>query len=71
MKICPKCQRSAKVSERIETDKKAKKNWLITFCAKCGHNYDLEEYKGQVLSPQEEMDKYQSKGPQGKFWPTI
>lgn len=70
MRVCPKCQRAAKVSERIEADKKSKKNWLITYCAKCGYNYELEEYKGKVLSPQEEMDKYPEKGPQ-KFWPQI
>ncbi len=58
MKVCPACHHSAKVSERIETDPKTKKNWLIIFCAKCGYNYELEEYKGKVLSPQEEMDKY-------------
>lgn len=58
MKVCPKCQRSAKTSERIETDRKTKKNWLITFCAKCGYNYDIEEYEGKVESPEEEMNKY-------------
>lgn len=64
MKICPACQRSAKTSERIEQDpKNKKKHWLITFCAKCGFNYDIEEYVGQVLSPQEEMEKYD--------WPDI
>jgi transposase-like protein len=57
MKVCPKCRRSARVSERIEAD--GKKHWLITFCAHCGYNYDIEEYKGKILSPQEEMDKYQ------------
>ena len=70
MKICPKCQRSAKVSERIETDKKTKKNWLITFCAKCGYNYEIDEYLGKVLSPQDEMDKYQWKdGGKANYWP--
>lgn len=68
MKQCPKCNKAAKVSERIEPDAKTKKNWLITFCAKCGYNYDLEEYKGKILSPQEEMDKYPE---QKKYWPTI
>jgi len=58
MKVCPKCNASAKTSEKIETDPKTKKNWLITICARCGYNYDLEEYKGKVLSPSEEMDKY-------------
>lgn len=70
MKICPTCQKSARTSERIETDKKSNKSWLITFCAKCGYNYELEEYKGQVLSPQQEMDKYQEK-PQAKYWGTL
>lgn len=69
MKICPKCQRSAKVSERIETDKKTKKNWLITFCAKCGYNYEIDEYEGKVLSPEEEMDKYPWKETPKKYWP--
>lgn len=69
MQICPGCQKSARVSERIEVDKKKKgKTWLIKFCAKCGFNYDLEEYTETVLSPQEEMDKWpESK----KYWPTI
>lgn len=59
MKVCPACQRSHKTSERIEQDKEdSKKHWLITFCAKCGFNYDLEEYTGKVLSPQDEMKKY-------------
>lgn len=74
MKVCPACQRSTKVSERIGTDKKSKKNYLISFCAKCGYNYDLEEYKGKVLSPQEEMDKYPTPGdgkPPQKYWGTI
>ena len=70
MKICPGCQRSAKVSERIETDKKTKKNWLITFCAKCGYNYELDEYKGKVLSPEEEMNQYPWPEKQ-RYWPTI
>ena len=70
MKICQKCQKSTRTSERIEIDKKTKQKWLITYCAKCGYNYELEEYHGKVLSPQEEMDKYQDK-PQGKYWPTI
>lgn len=70
MKVCPACNRSAKTSERIEVDPKTKKNWLITFCAKCGYNYELEEYKGKVLSPQEEMDRYPEKSNQ-KYWPGI
>ena len=57
------------MSERIEPDRKKKgKYWLVTFCAKCGYNYDLEEYHGEVLSPEEEMDKYQ--WPENKTrWP--
>lgn len=58
MKVCPGCQRSAKVSERIETDRETKKSWLIIFCAKCGYNYELEEYTDQVLSVEDEMNKY-------------
>lgn len=58
MKVCPQCQKAAKISERIEADPKTKKNWLITFCAKCSYNYELEEYNDKVLSPQEEMDCY-------------
>ncbi len=70
MKVCPKCQRSAKTSERIEPDEKTKKNWLIIFCARCGYNYDLEEYKGKVLSPEQEMDQYP--WPENKkYWPTL
>lgn len=67
MKVCPQCNRSAKTSERIESDPQTKKNWLITFCAKCGYNYELEEYKGKVLSPQEEMDRYPDNTT--KYWP--
>lgn len=71
MKLCPKCEKARHVSERIEPDKKTKgKNWLITYCAKCGYNHDLEVYTGTVLSPQEEMDKYPEKGPQ-KYWPGL
>ena len=68
MKICPKCERSAKTSERIESDKKTKKNWLITFCAKCGYNYDIEEYKGEVLSPEDEIKKYDIPANNKKYW---
>jgi hypothetical protein len=68
MRLCPKCERSAKVSERIEKDAKTKKNWLITFCAHCGYNYELEEYKDKVLSPEEEMDKYDWP-PNKRPWP--
>ena len=73
MKVCPGCNRSAMVSERIEQDKKTKKNWLITFCAKCAYNYTLEEYKDKVLSPEEEMNKYpyNEVKPQGKYWPQL
>lgn len=71
MKVCPGCNRAARVSERIEADPKKKgKNWLITFCAKCGFNYDLEEYTGDVLSPEAEMNKV--KWPEGKkYWPNL
>ncbi len=55
-KICPKCQRSALVSERVENDKKTKKFWKITYCAKCAYNYDLEECKEKVLSAEEELE---------------
>jgi hypothetical protein len=59
MKVCPGCSRAAKTSERIEPDPKKKgRHWLITFCAKCGYNYDIEEYRGEVLSPEAEMDRY-------------
>jgi hypothetical protein len=59
MKLCPHCSRSTKTSERIEPDlKKKEKYWLITFCAKCGYNHDIEEYTDNVLSPQQEMNKY-------------
>lgn len=61
--ICPKCKHSAYTSERIEKDTEAKKHWLITFCAHCGYNYEIEEYKGKVLSPEEEMDKYPDSWP--------
>jgi hypothetical protein len=62
---------STKASERIGTDHKTKKNWLITFCAKCGYNYDLEDYKGKVLSPEEEMNKYPWPDTPQKYWPTL
>lgn len=74
MKVCPGCQKSTKVSERIEADAKKKgRHWLITFCSKCGYNYDLEEYAGEVLSPQQEMDRIQGpkNPPTGRYWPTI
>lgn len=69
MKVCPGCQRAAKVSERIEADKKTKKHWLITFCAKCGYNYELEEYTDKVLSPEAEMEKI--RWPEKREWPKI
>lgn len=70
MKQCPGCSRFAKVSERIEKDNITRKHWLITFCAHCGHNYDLEEYLGKVLSPEQEMNKYP--WPENKkYWPGL
>ena len=75
VKACPKCQKSARTSERIGTDTVTAKNWLITICARCGYNYDLEEYKGIVLSPEEEMNRYPWPMPPPestqKYWPTI
>lgn len=65
MKICPRCQRSARISERIETDVKKGKHWLIIFCAHCGFNYDIEEYTDKVLSPEDEMKKFDIK----RSWP--
>ena len=59
MRMCPRCIRSTKESERIEKDPKANgRYWLITFCAKCAFNYDIDIYAGEISSPQEEMDKY-------------
>jgi RNase P subunit RPR2 len=74
MRICPHCRASAKTSEKIETDPKTKKNWLITICARCGFNYDLTEYKEKVLSPMDEMEKYpwpDTPQPPQKYWPTL
>lgn len=68
MKQCPGCIKSTKTSERIET--KDGKSWLITFCAKCGYNYDLELYAGEILSPQQEMDRYPDKTAT-KYWPGL
>ena len=44
--ICWKCKRSITPAERIETDKKAKKTWLITYCPfeRCAANLDLREH---------------------------
>lgn len=58
MRVCPRCVRSTKESERIEKDPNSDKHWFITFCARCTYNYDLEVYAGAISSPQEELDKY-------------
>jgi transcription elongation factor Elf1 len=59
MKLCPKCNASTKESERIERDlKKKDKHWLITYCARCGFNFDIDVYTGEIISPEQEMDKY-------------
>jgi hypothetical protein len=59
MKMCPRCIRSTRESERIEKDPKKKdRHWLITYCAKCGFNYDITIFAGEVNSPMQEMDKY-------------
>lgn len=58
MRLCPRCKCSTKESERIEKDHKKNKHWLITYCGKCGFNFDLVVYAGSIQSPQEEMDKY-------------
>lgn len=76
MRVCPKCEKSTRVSERIEQDRQEKKTWLITYCAKCGFNYDLQEYVGEYLSPQQEMDKHKWPGSADqhniqKYWPTL
>lgn len=58
MKLCPKCNANTRESERIEKDPQKDKHWLITYCAKCGFNFDLTVYAGEIKSPQEEMDTY-------------
>ena len=59
MRMCPRCTRPTRTSERIEKDPSDNgKHWLITFCAKCSFNYDIDIYAGEISSPQEEMDKY-------------
>jgi len=59
MRLCPRCARNTKESERIEKDlKKQDCHWLITFCASCGFNYDIAIYAGEINSPQQELDKY-------------
>jgi hypothetical protein len=71
MKVCPKCQSSTRESERIETERKSKKSWLITFCARCGFNYDLQLFDGDVKSPEQEMEKYDRPtppSPQRGYW---
>jgi hypothetical protein len=42
--VCPGCKRSVQPLERIETDKKAKKTYRITYCPfeRCNFNIDLE-----------------------------
>lgn len=58
--ICPKCQRSRQTSERIERDPvNKKKAWLITFCAKCGYNFDLQEYTGKITTSWEDLNNSQ------------
>lgn len=41
--VCPGCSRSIKPEERLEYDKKTKKNWQITYCPneRCGFNIDI------------------------------
>lgn len=41
--ICWKCRRSVEPLERRESDKKAKKAWLITYCPyeRCNANIDI------------------------------
>lgn len=70
MRVCPRCNKAARESERIEADKEVKgKNWLITYCAKCTYNFDLEVYTGEVLSPVDELNKYQYTAKVPKYWP--
>lgn len=69
MKVCPGCLKSTRVSERLEQDRKKNKTWLIHYCAKCGFNHDIEEYSGEYLTPQQELDKHDY--PKGKYWPTL
>lgn len=67
MNICPQCQKSTKVRERITTEKKTKKKWFITFCAVCGYNYEIDEWKDKGISPKEEMEKYKLPPPRNPW----
>ena len=58
MKLCPRCAHPTKESERIEKDEKKGKHWLITYCARCGYNFDLVVYAGEINTPQQELDKF-------------
>ena len=42
MRVCPRCNKSRNVGERIET--KQGKSWLIEFCTSCKFNFELTEY---------------------------
>lgn len=42
MRVCPRCQKSRRVGERVE--KKRGKSWLIEFCLVCGFNFEITEY---------------------------
>jgi len=58
MKLCPRCNASTKESERIEKDLKKDKHWIITYCARCGFNFDIDAYAGEINTPEQEMEKY-------------
>jgi hypothetical protein len=68
---CPGTYHYPDFAQRIETDKKdKKKSWLITYCAKCKYNYDLEEYKGRVSKIDIDIDDFPPRGPAPKRqWP--
>lgn len=66
MRLCPRCRLSRRDLQTVVKDVKTKKHWLVTYCAVCHYNFDLEESKGGTTA-QQEIDK-PSEMPWTKGW---
>ena len=48
--LCPGCNRNVEPKEKVEKDRKTKKNWAIKYCPyeRCGFNLDIVPFNVKV-----------------------
>jgi hypothetical protein len=71
MKRCDNCKRLSKEVQRIVKDRKTKKRWFLKQCVYCKSNFSMEEYDGDIKSPEQEMDVYPWPPTKTEQWPKI